>query len=265
MSRSRSAAALRRAPLSPRAPRRLSGPVRPVPVPGRPRSTAPSAVRTRPPSTPPALAAPGLAARVRALPDHRLLDTLLRSRAWIWLLGVALGGIVAMQVSLLGMNAGISRAVADGTGLEHSNSALEEQVAELSSGDRVRAAAQQLGLLSPDAGSVAFVTVRRRVDPSRAAQRMTAPSEAARQTLATDGRIVAPTAPTAPATTQPAVTQATTAATPSPVAPVAPAATAIVAPAATTTVAPVATSAPPAPAATAAAPALSTGGAVPAP
>ena len=47
---------------------------------------------------------------LRALPDHRLLDRLLRSRAWIWLIGVVLGGIVFMQVSLLKLNTGISRA-----------------------------------------------------------------------------------------------------------------------------------------------------------
>ena len=36
--------------------------------------------------------------RLRALPDHRMVDRLLRGRAWIWLIGLMLGGIVAMQV-----------------------------------------------------------------------------------------------------------------------------------------------------------------------
>jgi hypothetical protein len=53
----------------------------------------------------------GVFARIRALPEHRVIDRLLRSRAWIWALGALLGGIVAMQVSLLKLNSGISRAV----------------------------------------------------------------------------------------------------------------------------------------------------------
>ena len=92
---------------APRLPRRVSGPApKPRIVPGRPRPATP--VRDT----------GAFAARVRALPDARLLDRLLRSRAWIWLLGVLLGGIVAMQVSLLGMNAGISESVTRTTDLQ---------------------------------------------------------------------------------------------------------------------------------------------------
>jgi cell division protein FtsB len=210
MGRSRGVAALRRQPV-PRHPRRVSGPARPVPVPGSPR---PRTIAPQPHET--------LGAKLLALPDHRWLDMLLRSRAWIWLLGVALGGIVFMQVSLLGMNSGIGRAVEQSSTLEHRNAALEEEVAELSSGDRVRAQATKLGLLSPDAGEVGFLTARGDLDARRALQRMTPPSDEARQTLATDGRpatIVAavPTAvPTAVAT--PVATTAPTAATPVPTA-----------------------------------------------
>ena len=42
--------------------------------------------------------------------SSRLLDRLIRGRAWIVLIGFALLGIVAMQVSLLKLNAGIGRA-----------------------------------------------------------------------------------------------------------------------------------------------------------
>jgi cell division protein FtsB len=222
MARSRDVAALRRQPV-PRHPRRVSGPARPVPVPGRPRAAT---VAPQPHET--------FAARLVALPDHRWLDMLLRSRAWIWLLGVALGGIVAMQVSLLGMNAGIGRAVEESATLQHRNAALSEQVAELSSGERVREQAAALGLIAPDAGDVSFLTARGELDARRAAQRMTAPSDAARQTLATDGRTITPVT-TAPTTT----TTATTAPTAEPTAAVTPAPTAAATPAATT--APVAT------------------------
>ena len=49
--------------------------------------------------------------RISRIPDYRVVDRVLRSRGCIWLIGLLLGGIVAMQVSLLRLNAGISRAV----------------------------------------------------------------------------------------------------------------------------------------------------------
>src|SRR4051794_41979562 len=80
---------------APRPPRRISGPIaRPVPAGSPP---------LRRGST-------GVFERVRALPETRLVDGLLRGRAWIWLIGILLGGIVAMQVSLLKLNGGVSDA-----------------------------------------------------------------------------------------------------------------------------------------------------------
>src|SRR3954451_24926607 len=83
---------------APRHHRRVSGPMRPAVAVPRP---APS--RTRQPTS--------AFERLGRLPDDLLVDGLLRSRAWIVLIAVLLGGIVAMQVSLLKLNAGISRAV----------------------------------------------------------------------------------------------------------------------------------------------------------
>jgi 16S rRNA C1402 N4-methylase RsmH len=45
-----------------------------------------------------ALPAPGRFERLRGLPDKRVVDRLLRGRLCIWVIGVLLGGIVAMQV-----------------------------------------------------------------------------------------------------------------------------------------------------------------------
>ena len=54
------------------------------------------------------------------------------------MIGILLGGIVAMQVSLLRLNTGISRAVADADARSSSRtSALQASIAELTSGDRV--------------------------------------------------------------------------------------------------------------------------------
>lgn len=224
MTRTRTAAA-RRAP-APHVPRRVSGPVRPrvVPAPAGPRPAR--AVRPA--------AVPVRYRRLRALPDHHLLDSLLRSRAWIWLLGIALGGIVAMQVSLLGMNSGISQAVVKQAALEHDNATLQEQLAELSSGDRIRRAAAQEGLVSPNAGDVGFVTARGQIDARRAAERIVAPAPAVTPVPAASAATPAPASATTPAPT----------AAPAPVATATPVPTVVAAP--VTQTAPVTTPAAPA-------------------
>jgi hypothetical protein len=66
-----------RRPIAPRLPRRVSGPAR---------------RRRRARST--------VLERLLALPDHRLVDRLVRGRVWIPLIGFLLIGIVAMQVSM---------------------------------------------------------------------------------------------------------------------------------------------------------------------
>src|SRR5918999_4848329 len=124
-------------------PRRVSGPLRPLPAgpPARRGST-------------------GVFERLRALPEHRVVDRLLRGRVWIWLIGVLLGGIVAMQVSLLKLNAGIGRAVTTAGTLERQNADLEADIARLSSGERLRSAALEDGMVTPLPGGVEYVTAR---------------------------------------------------------------------------------------------------------
>ncbi len=237
MARTRTATATRR-PVAPTVPRRVSGPIRP----GHPRPVT---------ALPPRIVAPaparpqrttGVSERLRALPDHRWLDGLLRSRAWIWLIGIALGGIVAMQVSLLSMNAGIGRDVQTSSDLQHANAKLSEQVAELSGGERIGLLAGEMGLLSPAAGDVGYLTVRPGTDAVRAAQNMTAPSAAARARMTAPAATTTTTAPvsTAPVTTTaPATTTA-----PDPATTAAPAATATPAPVTTPVPTPAATAAP---------------------
>jgi len=169
-------------PTAPRGPRRISGPVR-TPA----RSVTPAANLTAATVALPAPGRAGVAAgtltprlpnplqRLRAVPDARVLDRLVRSNAWIWLIGVALGGIVAMQVSLLKLNAGISRAVESSATLERQNAELEIEVARLSSEERIRAAALRAGLIPADAGSVGFLTARGDHDVDAALRAMKAP------------------------------------------------------------------------------------------
>jgi hypothetical protein len=184
----------RPAPARPTA-RRVSGPLRPAPAgaggDGFRRGTT------------------GVFERIRALPETRLVDGLLRGRVWIWLIGVLLGGIVAMQVSLLKLNAGISRAVTTTATLERQNANLEAEITRLSSGDRVREAAIADGMITPLPGGVEYLRSRGERDATRAARLMQAPSEEAAAIMENGGREpgVLAVAPVDPAAT---VTEPTT-------------------------------------------------------
>jgi hypothetical protein len=157
-------------------PRRVSGPV------SRRMVAAPAGTATLPRRS----GTTGLFARVRALPEHRVIDRLLRSRAWIWALGALLGGIVAMQVSLLKLNSGISRAVETTTTLERQNAGLEQDIARLSRTNRIQVGAKTLGMVLPPAGDVSYLTARPG-DASRAVDLMRPPSEEAAALLANGG------------------------------------------------------------------------------
>jgi hypothetical protein len=202
-----------RAQAPPRGPRRVSGPARTVTLPA-------GAV-----ALPRRGGATGLFLRVRALPEHKFVDRLLRSRLWIWLIGVLLGGIVAMQVSLLKLNSGISRAVETAATLERQNADLEAAIARKSAPDRIENGATALGMVMPPAGDVRYLTAGPR-DAERAAKRMQPPSDAAAALLANHGiepgSLAAPveqasTAPAPTAAPEPVATPAPTAvATPVP-------------------------------------------------
>ncbi len=69
---------------------------------------------------------------IRALPDHRVLDRVVRGRAWILILGVMLAGIVAMQVEVLKLGASIGRSIEQSTALQSRNELLRASVASLS-------------------------------------------------------------------------------------------------------------------------------------
>ncbi|MET0819287.1 MAG: hypothetical protein ABWZ67_17095 [Solirubrobacteraceae bacterium] len=184
--------------IAPRTARRVSGPVtrRPVAVPG-------GAVVGRQTAF----------ARVRALPDSRWLDRALRGRLWIWLLGVALLGVVGVQVSLLKLNSGIGRAVETSVTLERQNAALEASIARLSDTNRVQVGAAGLGMLVPAPGDVGYLDSRPS-DPARAVEHMTPPSADAAALLANGGIVpgslaeapaVEPISPAPTTTTTPAV------------------------------------------------------------
>ena len=115
-----------------------------------------------------------LLAWVRALPDHRLTDRLVRGRAWIVLVGFLLLGIVAMQVTLLKLNSGIGRAVAQRANLERRNGELRAAVSRLSAESRVQAMGAKLGLVAPEAGQVTYLSPRGGQDAKAAAEALRA-------------------------------------------------------------------------------------------
>lgn len=184
-SRSRAHARTTVAPLG---PRRISGSARAGAAALRQRSN--TSVLPRPPRR----------LRLGALPEHRVVDRLLRSRLWIWMLGALLGGIVAMQVSLLELNSGISRAVETTSTLERQNADLEAAIARLSSTDRIESGATMLGMVMSPAGDVSYLNAGLR-DPANAVRRMEPPSDEAAALLANQGIVPGPLPAETPTTT----------------------------------------------------------------
>ncbi len=123
---------------------------------------------------------PSLGARavtfVLALPDHPLLDRLVRARAWIPVLGVLLAGIVAMQVEVLKLGASIGRSVQTTTELQSRNELLRASVANLSNEQRIESMAETMGMVMPAPDGVSFLVAQRDGDAARAAVNIHAPS-----------------------------------------------------------------------------------------
>jgi cell division protein FtsL len=200
-----------RRPAARRPPRRVSGPARG----GRALAGSPRAGAV---AVPPALGL-RLARTARRIPDARFLDRLLRGRAWIAVVAVALMGIVFIQVSMLRLNAGISRAITSGETLSRQNSAMRAEISKLDSGERIADAAQSLGMIEPPAGRVNYLDARkagareaaRNIHPPKPAKDAASTTGTAPGTTSTAGA-AATAAPTAAATQQPAAApQATTA------------------------------------------------------
>ena len=167
------ARAVRSASTGPAYPRRVSGPSR------RPALAGVPAHRGR----------TSAFEKLSRIPDHRVVDRLLRGRACILLIGLMLGGIVAMQVSLLRLNTGISRAVQTQETLTRQNATLQAAIASSTSGEKVAAAAAALNMVEPPAGETRYLTARPEKDPARAARRMKPPSERSRQIMANGGMV----------------------------------------------------------------------------
>jgi hypothetical protein len=94
----------------------------------------------------------------RSLPDHQLLDRIVRGRAWIPLLGILLTGIVAMQVEVLKLGASIGRSIERSTALQSRNELLRSSVASLADEQRIERLAAAMGMVMPAPEQVGFLS-----------------------------------------------------------------------------------------------------------
>lgn len=157
----------------------------------------------------------------------RLLDSLLRGRAWIALVGVLLVGIVFFNVDLLRVNRQLALTGEKTTAIERQNARLDLELSRLSSTERIQRSAAQRGMVLPLPGQVHFVRARPGADARNAAHRLAQHKPAGRETPAPTAQQQSTTTtpqqqPSAPAATAPAQTQTQTPAVTTPATPTAP-------------------------------------------
>jgi hypothetical protein len=133
------------------------------------------------------------------LPDHPLLDRVVRGRAWIPLLGVMLVGIVAMQVELLKLNAGTGRSIELIGSLQSRNDILRAQLASASDPNRIERLASRMGMTMPGPDSITFLNARS-AGVRRALASISVPNPAAFEAAlrASNAMTALPTATSAP-------------------------------------------------------------------
>ena len=114
----------------------------------------------------------GLARRagafIASMPDHYLLDRVVRGRAWIPLLGILLAGIVAAQVEILKLGATMGRALEQTTTLSNQNEQLRGSVAALADDQRIERLAANMGMVLPPPGAVGYLRTKADGDVSGA-------------------------------------------------------------------------------------------------
>jgi cell division protein FtsL len=141
-------------------------------------------------------------ALVRALPEHSLIDRLVRGRAWIPVLGVLLAGIVAMQVEILKLGSSMGRAMERGSVLQTQNESLQASVAALADDQRIERLAAGMGMSMPTPDSLVFLSAHPNGDIGRALGNIHSPDPAGFMSqLAAQAAAAAALTPTGPATT----------------------------------------------------------------
>ena len=169
LERARTAHATKTARTAPATPRRKSGPVR------KPATAKPRVVRKPVPAK--RTVAP--IARVAQGGTSLFLDGILRGRAWVFVIGVLLAGIVFLNVSVLELNRGIASTTAKTDELQRANSTLRDRVAKLDSAERIQRLAEARGFVLPQPGDVTYLDPRPEHDAKLAVVRIQRPDELA--------------------------------------------------------------------------------------
>jgi len=132
-----------------------------------------------------------IGAFIRSLPDHKLLDRLIRGRWWIPVLGVMLAGIVAMQVEVLKLGASMGRSLERNSVLSSENAALRQSVATLGDDQRIEQLAGTMGMVMPPPQAVGFLSANADGNAGRALANIHQPSASSFLSLTpTNGEIV---------------------------------------------------------------------------
>jgi hypothetical protein len=139
----------------------------------------------------PVVAVGRTAVAVGGLADCGVVMGLTRSRAWIVVLGVLLGGIVALNVWGLSLNAASSATAAKIDQLERENSVLQARKSTKLSNDKIETAAAQLGLAVPAADAIQYLKAGDN-DINRAAKRLAEGAISAVATAVTPTDVVDP-------------------------------------------------------------------------
>ena len=198
----------------PRAPRRVSGPVRQPQARPEPRrrerpatrpssrataaaaaleaALAPAPTRTRREAPAPARPRRETPRRTQAEPQRRVrtqhaprlalrlrpprLDRIVRGRAWIPVLGALLVAIVGLRVEVLKLGSGVGAQIQQATLLESSDSVLRSQISALSDNHRIITLAQDYGMHMPDPLDVHLVASAAGTHLGAAARNISAPS-----------------------------------------------------------------------------------------
>jgi cell division protein FtsL len=122
----------------------------------------------------------------RRVPD-RLLDRLIRGRAWIAVIAFALIGIVAMQLWVVKLGVGIGRALEHTQLLQQENATLASEDSALSSAERIERLALAKGMVPASPAALHFDTLRGPLDARLAAAALAKPIQAPTSTSTTVG------------------------------------------------------------------------------
>jgi hypothetical protein len=111
--------------------------------------------------------------------SHRLLERMVRGRAWLGLVTFALIGIVTLQLALLKLNGGVGRDLQREAALQRENATLAIENSELAATGRVQSHAAQLGMEFAPSSALRFLTSNPALDLRRSASVLSTPAHTA--------------------------------------------------------------------------------------